>query len=202
LNLLNPNHPNENDYCPAEPAVKLKKNFIIISGCSGSGKSTLMQELSGKGFKVIHEAGRQIVKEQNSIGGDALPWKDWMKFIELTVSRTMYMYNSMINVEEIVFFDRSIVDQISWGTDSKPVPPYLINAALNYRFNENVLISPPWEEIYSTDNERRHSYKDALASYESQIKAYEKFNYKFNIIPKLTVTERADFVTEFVKGVK
>ncbi len=182
----------EDSYCPSIPEIRYKKNFFIISGCSGSGKSSLMQEIASRGFKVIHETGRQVVKEQNYIEGDALPWKDWKKFIDLTVSRTMYQYNSMLDEDEIVFFDRAIIDQIGW----KNAPVYLTKAALKYRFNETVFVTPPWKEIYRTDNERKHSFDEAVAGYESVIKSYEKFGYKLIYIPKATVAERADFVID------
>lgn len=186
----------EVNYCPEFPDIKHKNNFIIISGCSGSGKSTLMNEIASRGYKVIHEPGRQVVKEQHHIKGDALPWKDWMKFIEFTISRTMYQYNSMINEEEFVFFDRAIIDQISWGNSETEVPQHLINAALKYRFNETVFVTPPWKEIYKTDSERKHSFEEAFNGYDSIIKTYEKFGHKIVYIPKTNVAERADFVIE------
>lgn len=186
----------EDSYCPPEPEIRFKKNFFIISGCSGSGKSSLMQEISEREFQVIHEPGRQVVKEQNHIDGDALPWKDWMKFIELTISRTMYQYNSMLDENEIAFFDRSIIDQISWEHLNIEVPSHLINAALRYRFNETVFMTPPWKEIYKNDTERKHSYEDALKGYDSTVKNYERFGYTIVFIPKTNISGRADFVIE------
>lgn len=186
----------EDEYCPSKPDPKYKKNFFIISGCSGSGKSTLMNEIASRGHIVIHEPGRQVVKEQHYIGGDALPWKDWRKFIEFTISRTMYQYNTLINEERLVFFDRAIIDQISW----EDPPEYLINAALKYRFNEIVFITPPWKEIYKTDNERKHSFDKAVEGYNSTIKKYEEFGHKLIYIPKTEVSKRADFVIEIARA--
>ena len=37
---------------------------------------------------------------------------------------------------------------------------------------------PPWQEIFSNDDERRHSFEDALASYEAQLSTYERFGYR------------------------
>ena len=53
---------------------------------------------------------------------------------------------------------------------------------------------PPWREIFSNDDERRHSFEDALASYEAQLSAYERFGYQIIFVPKLDVSARADFV--------
>ncbi len=186
----------EDAYCPPDPDIRSKKNFFIISGCSGAGKSSLMKEIASRGFRTINEPGRQVVKEQNHIEGDALPGKDWRKFIEFTISRTMYQYNSLLEEKEIIFFDRAIVDQISWDHLKIEVPLYLMNAARKYRFNEKVFFTPPWKEIYKTDNERKHSYEDSLVGYDSIIKSYETSGYKLIHIPKVSVSERADFVIE------
>lgn len=64
---LEDNYLNETNF----PIVK--NNYVVISGCSGEWKSTLLSELVSRGFSVILEPGHQIVKEQNAIGGDALP---------------------------------------------------------------------------------------------------------------------------------
>ncbi|MBP9191014.1 MAG: AAA family ATPase [Ignavibacteria bacterium] len=186
----------ENNYCLPDSGANFKNNFFIISGCSGSGKSSILQEISNRGYKVIPETGRQVVKEQILIKGDALPWKDWMKFVELTVSRTMYQYNILNDEKELVFFDRSIIDQISWEHLNLKVPKHLINAANEYRFNENVFITEPWKEIYKNDSERKHSYEDAVISYQSTIKTYSKFGYKTIFIPPKNIAERADFIIE------
>jgi predicted ATPase len=47
--------------------------FVVLSGCSGAGKSSLLAELGRCGFPIYEELGRQVVKEQLYIGGDAVP---------------------------------------------------------------------------------------------------------------------------------
>jgi predicted ATPase len=66
---------------------------VIISGCSGGGKSTLLSELANRGYRIVLEPGRQIVKEQTVIGGDAFPWSNPQKFLDLALSRYLYWTN-------------------------------------------------------------------------------------------------------------
>ena len=47
--------------------------FVVISGCSSGGKSTLIAELSRRGYAVVEEPGRRIVKEEMARNGLALP---------------------------------------------------------------------------------------------------------------------------------
>ena len=63
----------EAEYQPALVQGKAHK-FVVLSGCSGAGKSSLLSELGRRGFPIYEEPGRQVVKEQLYIGGDALPW--------------------------------------------------------------------------------------------------------------------------------
>ena|SRR6516164_4302526 len=46
--------------------------FVVVSGCSSSGKSTLIGELGNRGYGVVDEPGRRIVKEELPSGGSGL----------------------------------------------------------------------------------------------------------------------------------
>lgn len=51
------------------------------------------------------EPGRQIVKEQYAIDGDALPWTNPQKFLDLALSRYLYQFNSQGQTDKFIFFD-------------------------------------------------------------------------------------------------
>lgn len=42
--------------------------------------------LAQMGFSTAPEAGRAIIKAQQAVGGDALPWRDRRLFAELMLS--------------------------------------------------------------------------------------------------------------------
>jgi predicted ATPase len=50
--------------------------FVVIPGCSGGGKSVLLAELGRRGYAVVEEPGRRIVREGMEGEGSALPWVD------------------------------------------------------------------------------------------------------------------------------
>jgi predicted ATPase len=79
----------EAGYQPSLVQGKAHK-FVVLSGCSGAGKSSLLGELGRRGFPIYEELGRQVVKEQLYIGGDALPWGNVSQFVELTISRSIH----------------------------------------------------------------------------------------------------------------
>jgi len=57
----------ENTYLNVMSFPIIKSNYAIISGCSEGGKSTLLSELASRGYQIILEPGRQIIKEQTLI---------------------------------------------------------------------------------------------------------------------------------------
>jgi predicted ATPase len=133
--------------------------FVVLSGCSGAGKSSLLAELGRRGFPIYEEPGRQVVKEQLYIGGDALPLGNVSQFVELTISRSIHMVTAACR-NQLSFCDRGIIDQISGLKHlNLPIPAHLAAATERFRYHENVFMMPPWPEIFSNDDERKHSSK-------------------------------------------
>jgi len=171
----------------------INKNFVVISGCSGGGKSSLLSELASRGYVVVLEPGRQIVKEQTIIEGVALPWVDLHKFLDLALSRYLFQYNSQKEQQQFVFFDRGIVDAHQINQSQ---PKYFENAAEKFRYNRLVFLVPPWKEIFASDAERKHSFEDAKREFDELLIKYKNFRYEIILVPKLSVKERADFILE------
>lgn len=170
----------------------IRNNFIVISGCSGGGKSSLLSELSNRGYPVALEPGRQIVKEQTIINGDALPWINLQKFLDLALSRYLFLFNSQNETQKFVFFDRGIVDAIQLSQ----TPKSFDNAAKKFRYNKRVFLVPPWEEIFTTDAERKHSFESAKNEFDDLLIKYKNFGYETILVPKVSVKKRADFILD------
>lgn len=181
------------------PAETDTGRFVVLTGCSGGGKSTLLAELGRRGFTVSPEAGRQIVREQDWTGGDALPWTQPARFAELAVSRCVRDLISVAREPGPVFFDRSPVDQLA-GLErlGLPVPATVAGAAARCRYNRTVFVAPPWPEIFAADAQRRHGLDEALAEYGPLRATYERLGYRLVDLPQTTVAGRADFVLEWL----
>lgn len=191
---------NEDAYTPGNPALAATGLAFVLTGCSGGGKSTLLASLAGRGYAVRPEAGRQIVREQMHLDGDALPWRDAAAFVALAASRTMHLFNTVELRELPVFFDRSLVDLVSF-LDMKAiaVPAYLRRAVSAYRYAPDVLVTPPWRDIYSSEAERPKPFEDACREYEALVAGYRAAGYGLVEVPKLDVDARADFVVAFLR---
>jgi predicted ATPase len=185
----------ENSYIAGNPDCNDTGRLVVISGCSSGGKSSLLSEMHRRGYAVRPEPGRQIVREQMFIDGDALPWADSLKFIELCISRAAYFYNSVTADEGCVLFDRSIVDAATaFPRMNLPTPAWARNALDRYRYAPTVFLTPPWEALFETDAERRGSFETASAEYHALAASFPANGYRIEEIPRASIAERADFL--------
>ena len=167
-------------------------NFVVISGCSGGGKSTLLAELASRGHWVVEEPGRRIIAEELKGAGHALPWIDLRAFARRAVDLSLADRAAVADWPGWVFFDRGLVDAaaiLKYLGDSAAVE--LCRA---HRYNRQVFLTPPWPEIYTTDDERRHGLDEAVAEYERLQRVYPSLDYAVSVLPKRTVAQRADFI--------
>ena len=187
-------HLTEADYAPAA-IVAARVRLVMISGCSGGGKSTLLDELARRGHPVFLEPGRQVVKEQLAIGGEALPWVGGgLEFAKLVISRALNQMTLAATLGRTCFFDRGLVDAYSFLKQDGLLWPGVERAVRRFRYARRVFLVPPWPEIFTGDAERRHSLADALPHYERDKRAYAELGYEIVDVPKTDAAARADFV--------
>jgi predicted ATPase len=169
------------------------RRFVVISGCSGGGKSTLLAELQARGYHVVEEPGRRVVKRELENGGNALPWTDGAAFARRTIEVALSDREAVGEQPGWVFFDRGLIDASS-ALEHLTGEQALQLLSSQFRYHRKVFLAPPWPEIYATDAERRHSFEAGLAEYERLEQVYPALGYEVIRLPKTTVTERAESV--------
>ena len=171
------------------------RNLVVVSGCSSSGKSTLLEALASKGKSVVAEPGRRVVKEQLELGLDGLPWVNPQRFVELCVEKGIADFDRHAFSEQPVFFDRSLIDSASAIEAFDLVMPGALSEALkSKRYSLLVFMSAPWEALFETDAERRHSFEASVAEYEKLVPAYQNYGYEVVFLPQSSIKERVSFV--------
>lgn len=167
---------------------------FAITGAFGGGKSTLIAALAAKGHATVPEAGRQIVAEQLAAKGTALPWVDRAAFARLLFERSISAFDRA-PAETCVFFDRSFIEAIAYcAVIGMPVPKAWTEKAAARRFDGPVFVCPPWPEIFTQDNERRHDFDHACRDHAANIAAYAGAGYELIEIPRAPAADRAAFV--------
>ncbi|WP_425962863.1 AAA family ATPase [Rhizobium nepotum] len=168
--------------------------FIILSGCSGGGKSTLLAELARRGFATVEEPGRRIVIKETLDNGTALPWLDIEAFARRAIAMALEDRQKAPS-DGLVFFDRSLIDAAS-ALHHVSGDTFIETLRHAHRYNRLVFLTPPWPEIYRGDSERKHGFDAAVEEYERLLRDYARLDYETVILPKATVSERADIVLE------
>jgi predicted ATPase len=168
---------------------------IVITGGPGTGKSTLIYELESRGFDCVHEVSRQITLQARELGIEQLFLKDPVLFSKMLLEgRVKQFMSASKNEADTVFFDRGIPDIVAYmnymGIDGGSL---FTDASENYLYYK-VFITPPWKEIYITDNERYESFEQALAIHNHLKNTYTVYNYELSEVPFGTVDERVDFI--------
>lgn len=114
----------------------IKTGLYVITGGPGTGKTSLIEELKIVGYQTVKEVARDIIKEQQQQGGDALPWKDTVLYTSMMLERSVESYLAHKENEGILFFDRGIPDTLAYArliglTDRKEIEL----AVDKYRYN-------------------------------------------------------------------
>ena len=95
-------------------------------------------------------------------------------------------------------FDRGVPDCIAYaewlGTDEEPS----MEPAQRYRYQHEVLVMRPWEEIYTTDDERTMTFDMVVGFQEVVEDVYQRHGYTLVEVPRGPIDERAAFVEAFV----
>ena len=167
--------------------------FVVISGCSGGGKSTLLGELGRRGQVTVEEPGWRIVKEELLADGSALPWVNETAFARRAIALALADRTADGNSAGWVFFDRGLIDAAA-ALQHLTGEPALAALGQRHRYHKRVFLAPPWPEIYLPDAERRHGFDAAVAEYMRLLEAYPLLGYEVTVLPKVGVSERADFV--------
>lgn len=179
-----------------------KSNFIIITGGPGMGKTAIVQHLSELGYRCVPESGRAIIRQQVSSGGTALPWNNRSAFAQLMFNTALEDYFKLITASDPIFFDRGIPDVIGYLELSElPVPFTITETVRNNRYQNTVFITPPWQDIYENDKERKQDFAEAVRTYEMMMKVYTDCGYKPVEIPKLPVSDRVCFILDHLHNV-
>ncbi len=174
-------------------------NRIVISGGPGGGKTSLIDALQKRGFAVSEEVSRQLIRQQVQLQSDLVPWKNLEGFAELALEAMISDFR--VHDSEVTFFDRGIPDIVAYlEVGGRSVPPDFSRAARQYRYHTNVLLTPPWREIYVNDDERWQSFPEAEELYQALAKTYQQYGYQVRTLPKGSIQERITFVTAPATG--
>ena len=179
---------------------RIADNCIVVTGAPGAGKTTLLDCVHALGRPVVAEAARQILAEQRSFGGRAVPEHDPGLFVELLLSRALYEYHRHAGCRRPVLFDRGLPDVIAYARLFGLPDSGALAAARRHRYNRLVFLLPAHEGIYRQDDERKMTFTEARDFGETIREVYEELGYAAVAVPAGTPDERASALLAQLPG--
>jgi len=187
--------------------LSLKSNRIVVTGGPGTGKTVLISSLEENGYHCFHEVIRtmtldalgEVAVEDRLVNPidfvqDAKSFND-----ELIEARLKHFINGNTIKKDYLFYDRGLPDVIAYmNYFDQPSEKRYADLCMENRYNE-VLILPPWKEIYVQDNERMEDYEQACGIHEQLEKTYIDLGYTPIEVPFGTIENRLQFVVDFIK---
>lgn len=167
--------------------------YYIISGPPSSGKTTLINELSNLNYHCYQEMARLVIQRNLKNGIDCFPWNNTLEFSHQVFLETSDLLNSLNG--DFCFFDRSIVDLIAYMDISKiDRNEKYIDAINQSPYSRNVFFLPFWDEIYTTDDQRRESKEEARLIEKNLRLVYKELGFQIIDVPISTIDVRLDFI--------
>ncbi|MDR1232283.1 MAG: AAA family ATPase [Spirochaetaceae bacterium] len=172
--------------------------YYILTGAMGSGKSTIIECLLKNGTVCVSEPAREILREQKSIKADGVPEINPDLFTKLMLSRSIHNYKQNITTKTPVIFDRGIPDMIAYADLFRLDTKIYCNASEYYKYNNTVLLLNGWEDIYTTDDERKMTFEQANNFGNKAAEIYHKLGYNIIEVPKTNIEDRIKFIENII----
>jgi predicted ATPase len=179
---------------------------IVITGGPGTGKTSVIRVLEEKGYFCFHEVVRDFTLEAKRNGDPASIQSNPLAFVDDPFSFNQQILNARLAHyragdgldREVVFYDRGIPDVLAYMRYFDQAYPREFQVCCEEHKYDRVVVLPPWEDIYTQDEERLESFAQAMEIHEELIGMYAEFRYEIRIVPHGTVEERADYIINHV----
>jgi predicted ATPase len=163
---------------------------FVITGTSGSGKSTLLEGLRLAGFSVYEEAGRKVLTN-----GSTEAKRDADVFVQDMLSIAVTDFQAAWR-NSIAFFDRGIPDTLAYAIRFKVPIEQFKQASERHRYQSQVFVLPPWEDIFHNDEVRRATFDSYVNFHKLLLDTYSELGYSCIDVPKCSVADRVCFIKQ------
>lgn len=179
---------------------------IVITGGPGTGKTSVIKALETMGFYSFHEIIRTMTSAAKKQGNSEEFITNPLTFVsdpylfnqKLLRGRVDQFHSASTLKDPVVFYDRGIPDVLAYMDYFKQEFDEEFISACNKNLYDQVLLLPPWQAIYKSDNERLESFEQAIEIHSHLDSTYKSFGYTPKIIPEGTVEERTAYILSSV----
>ncbi len=179
---------------------------IVITGGPGTGKTSVIRELEQNGYFCFHEVIRDLTFEAKRNGDPNAIHSNPLAFVDDPFRFNLFLLESRLEHfragadldHQVVFYDRGLSDVLAYMKYFRQQYPDEFVAYCEEHKYDRVVVLPPWEDIYTQDEERLENFEQALEIHQELVRTYSEFQYPSLTIPKGSVKERAAYIIEHV----
>lgn len=172
--------------------MKLKK--VIITGGPGTGKTSIIKELKKRGYFCYDEIWDKKYENpsKNSKSDKIVFFSERLFYQRLKHLENKHDIQTKNN---LIFFDRSIIDTISYLiTYKKNIEKKWIKISNEKRYYKNVFLCPSWKNIFKNTDRRKETFNESILIEKYLKSTYKDFGYDIIEIPKDDIKKRVDFI--------
>ena len=180
----------------------LKTKKIVITGGPATGKTAIVDDLIAKNYICYEEVIRKLTAAaQNS--GDITEIHsnpialvtDSEKFNTTLINLRIDDFKAAEQLNpEVCFFDRGVPDVLAYMSYFNQSIGESFNTICKTYTYDYVFLLPPWEAIFTHDEERFETFDQARDIYHKLKEAYQNFGYNIIEVPFGTVMDRTNFI--------
>jgi predicted ATPase len=173
---------------------------IVISGSPGAGKTSIIMGLKDKGYSVIEEFSRSLIKDTKAQKPN-LFLSDPVGFSKNLLTKRERQYEASEKLvhskQQLVFYDRGLHDIYAYLKAIDNDTQFFKKKIYSFKY-DLVFLARPWKEIFKRDSERLESFEQAKMYYPFIKKTYKK-HHKVIELPEVSIEKRIFFIESFIK---
>jgi predicted ATPase len=166
---------------------------IVITGGPSCGKTTLIKAMEEKGYRVMHELAREIIKELKL--EKKINKSNVMQLQEEHFKRQTANEKEFDKSNEVIFLDRGILDGHAYCTFYFGAVPERFMKPEVRRYDLVFVLDPL---PYIDDDVRSETHEQAMKIHDLLIKVYEEYGYEVIRVPDFGIEKRVEFVLDKV----
>lgn len=165
---------------------------IILTGPAGTGKSTTLEQLAKMGHPVMPDSAREIIRERLARGLEPRPSPQ--TFGRQILERDIRHWEEA--KQSPTFYERGVPDALGMLVGAGIIDISVADEEAEHYPYSHAFLFPPWEEIYTTDEERDQTFAEAISIFASTANWYDRCGYTFTLVEPATPEERAAFILD------
>lgn len=174
---------------------------IVFAGGPGTGKSTLIDALEDRGYQVMKEVSREVVKEARHNGVEHLFISDPLAFSDKLLQKRKEQYIKADQLElGHVFIDRGIPEITAYLDHQRADYPTYFTDANQHFIYDKIFIFPVWKEIFKKDDVRYETFQQSEEIQEHLIRTYRSIGYDLIEMPRTDTESRIKFLIDKLKN--